>query len=155
MEDFFMKEALKEAKKAYKCKEAPIGAVVVYKNKIIARGYNLREKKNNAIMHAEIVAINKACRKLKSWRLEDCELYVTLEPCPMCAGAIIQSRIKKVFFGAYDKKAGCAGTIFNLFERGKFNHDVEVRGGLLQDECAEILKTFFKELRKVDKDKIL
>jgi len=151
MEEFFMKEALKEAQKAYKCKEVPIGAVIVYKNKIIGRGYNLREKKNSALMHAEIVAISKACKKLKSWRLEDCELYVTLEPCPMCAGAIIQSRIKKVFFGAFDKKAGCAGSTFDLFEKGKFNHDVEVTGGVLREDCAALLKTFFKELRKFDK----
>ncbi|MBP3285003.1 MAG: tRNA adenosine(34) deaminase TadA [Clostridia bacterium] len=151
MEEFFMKEALKEAQKAYCRKEVPIGAVVVYKNKIIGRGYNLREKKKSALMHAEIVAISKACKKLKSWRLEDCELYVTLEPCPMCAGAIIQSRIKKVFFGAFDAKAGCAGSTFDLFEKGKFNHDVEVTGGVLQEDCAALLKTFFKELRKFDK----
>lgn len=151
MEDFFMKEAIKEAKKAYRKNEVPIGAVIVYRNKIISRGYNLREKKNNALMHAEIIAINKACKKLKSWRLEDCELYVTLEPCPMCAGAIIQSRVKNVFYGASDPKGGCAKSKINLFEEGLFNHDVKVAGGILEGECSDLLKTFFKELRKVDK----
>jgi len=150
---FFMQEAIKEAKKAYKKKEVPIGAVVVYKNKIIGRGYNLRESKNNSLLHAEIVAISKACKKIKSWRLEECDIYVTLEPCPMCAGAIIQSRIKNIFFGAYDKKSGCVNSRVQLFEPGLFNHNVNVSGGLLESECSQLLKKFFSELRKVDKAK--
>ena len=153
MEEVFMREALKEAKKAYKRKEVPIGAVVVYKNKIISRGYNLREKKKNALLHAEIIAIEKACRKLRSWRLDECDLYVTLEPCPMCSGAIINSRIKNIFFGADDPKAGCVNSKAHLFETGLFNHDVNVVGGVLKSECSQILKDFFSELRKVDKRK--
>ncbi len=153
MEEFFMREALKEAKKAYKKKEVPIGAVIVYKNKIISRGYNLRERKNNAILHAEIVAIEKACKKLKSWRLDECDLYVTLEPCSMCSGAIINSRIKNIFFGAHDPKAGCVDSKVRLFEPGLFNHDVNVVGNVLESECAQLLKDFFSELRKVDKRK--
>ena len=147
----FMKEAIKEAKKAYNKKEAPIGAVIVYGNKIISRGYNLRENKKNSLMHAEIIAINKACKKLKSWRLDECDLYVTLEPCPMCAGAIIQSRIKNIFFGASDIKSGCAESKINLFEKGKFNHNVNVVGHILESECAQLLKDFFTELRNIDK----
>ena len=153
MEEFFMREALKEAKKAYNKKEVPIGAVIVYKNKIISRGYNLRERKNNAILHAEIVAIEKACKKLKSWRLDECDLYVTLEPCPMCSGAIINSRIKNIFFGAHDPKAGCVDSKVHLFEPGLFNHDVNVVGNVLESECAQLLKDFFSKLRKVDKRK--
>lgn len=148
MQNKFMKEALIQAKKANKMGETPIGAVIVCDGKIIARGYNKRENKKNSLCHAEITAINKACRKLGSWRLTDCEMYVTLEPCQMCAGAIIQSRIKKVFFGAYDYKAGCAGSKVNLFESGMFNHDVEVSGGIMETECSEILKEFFIDLRK-------
>jgi len=155
MEEVFMKEAIKEAKKAYKRKEVPIGAVIVYKNKIIARGYNLRESKKNPLLHAEIVAISKACKKLKSWRLDECDLYVTLEPCPMCAGAIIQSRIKNIFFGALDNKAGCVKSKVCLFEEGLFNHNVNFAGGLLESECSQLLKDFFSELRKVDKVKKL
>lgn len=155
MEEFFMKEAIKEAKKAYRRKEVPIGAVVVYKNKIIARGYNLRENKKNSLLHAEIIAISKACKKLKSWRLDECDLYVTLEPCPMCSGAIIQSRIKNIFFGAYDSKAGCVKSKVQLFEKGLFNHNVNIAGGLLESECGQLLKDFFSELRKVDKTKKL
>lgn len=153
MEEFFMREALKEAKKAYKKNEVPIGAVIVYRNKIIARGYNLREKKKNALLHAEIIAINNACKKLKSWRLDECDLYVTLEPCPMCAGAIIQSRIKNVFFGADDFKAGCVTSKAKLFEPGLFNHDVNISGGILKSECSQLLKDFFSDLRKVDNGK--
>ena len=154
-QEFFMKEAIKEAKKAYKRKEVPIGAVIVYKNKIIARGYNLRESKKNSLLHAEIVAISKACKKLKSWRLDECDLYVTLEPCPMCSGAIIQSRIKNIFFGASDPKAGCVKSKLQLFEPGIFNHNVNVAGGLLESDCSQLLKDFFLEIRKVDKRKKL
>jgi len=149
--DYFMKEALKEAKKAYKKGEVPIGAVVVYRNKIISRGYNLRESKKNSLLHAEIIAINKACRKLKSWRLDECDLYVTLEPCPMCAGAIIEARIKNIFYGAKEPKSGCAISKVSLFKNGLFNHNVNVGQNLMEIECGQILKDFFKELRKVDK----
>ena len=155
MEEKFMREALKEAKKAFNKKEVPIGAVIVYRNKIIARGYNLRESKNNSLMHAEIIAINKACKKLNSWRLDECDLYVTLEPCPMCAGAIIQSRIKNVFFGAKDLKSGCVSSKVELFKENLFNHNVNFADRVLESECSEILKEFFSELRKVDKDKKL
>lgn len=150
MEEFFMEEALKEAQKAYKKGEVPVGAVIVRRNKIVSTGYNLRESKKNSLMHAEIVAINQACKKLRTWRLDECEMYVTLEPCPMCSGAIIQSRIKKVFYGATDSKSGCAESKFKLFEPGKFNHNTEVVGGLLESCCSEILKKFFSELRNID-----
>ena len=148
MEKTFMKEAIKQAKKAVQYDETPIGAVIVKNGKVIARGYNKREIKKNSLCHAEIMAINKACRKLGGWRLHGCELYVTLEPCPMCAGAIIQSRIDKVFFGAYDYKAGCAGSKADLFVAGLFNHDVEVRGGIMEKECSALLSDFFKNLRE-------
>lgn len=148
MEEKFMKEALKQAKKAASIGETPIGAVIVRDGEIIARGYNKRETKKNALLHAEIIAINKACKKLGGWRLPQCEMYVTLEPCPMCAGAIINSRIENVYFGAYDKKSGCAGSVINLFESGMFNHNVNVTGGITEDKCASILTEFFRELRK-------
>ena len=147
----FMKEALKRAKKAAMIDEAPIGAVVVLDGRIIASGYKKRETKKNALMHAEIIAIDRACKKIGAWRLPECEMYVTLEPCPMCSGAIINSRIKKLYFGAYDKKAGCCGSVTNLFEAGMFNHDVEVEGGIMEEECATILSDFFRELRKKKK----
>ena len=115
---------------------------------IISRGYNRRETKKNALGHAEIIAINKACKKLGGWRLPKCDMYVTLEPCPMCAGAIINSRIENVFFGAFDKKSGCAGSSVNLFEHGLFNHNVNVSGGIMETECSQILSLFFKELRR-------
>lgn len=144
----FMLHALKEARKAYEKGEAPIGAVIVKDGKIIARAHNLRESKQNSTYHAEILAIHKACKKLGSWRLVDCDLYVTLEPCPMCAGAIIQSRIKRLFFGAADPKAGAAGSVVNLFNVETFNHKVDVIQGIMEDECSQILKQFFRELRK-------
>ena len=147
MEPKFMKAAIKRAKKAASVDEAPVGAVIVCEGKIIASGYNKREIKKNALMHAEIIAIDRACKKIGVWRLSECEMYVTLEPCPMCSGAIINSRIKKLYFGAYDKKAGCCGSVINLFEAGMFNHDVEVQGGIMQEECSKILSEFFKELR--------
>ena len=146
-----MKAALAEAKKAYAKGEIPIGAVVVYQNKIIARGHNLREKKQSVLEHAELVAIKKANQKVGSWRLEECDLYVTLEPCPMCAGAIIQSRIKNLYFGAYDLKTGAAGSVLSLFNY-RFNHLVNVVGGIMQDDCSSIIKDFFKELRKKSLD---
>ena len=142
-----MKEALKEAKKAYLLGEVPVGAVIVYEGKIIARGHNTREIKQTVLGHAEINAIQKASKKIGSWRLEDCDIYVTLEPCAMCSGAIIQSRIKNLYFGAYDLKTGVCGSVLNLFEY-PFNHKVNVVGGVLEEECSRILKDFFKELRQ-------
>lgn len=150
--EIFMREAIKQAKKAEQIGETPIGAVVVFDGKIIARGYNRRETKRNSLCHAEISAINKACRVRGGWRLFGCDLYVTLEPCPMCSGAIIQSRFDNVYFGAYDKKAGCAGSKVNLFEKDMFNHNVEIEGGKLEHECAQLLSDFFKNLRKIKKE---
>ena len=152
MKEFYMKEALKEAKKAKAKLEVPIGAIIVKNDKIIARAHNLRESKKNAIAHAEILAIQKASKKLNSWRLIDCEMYVTLEPCSMCAGALINSRIKKVYIGASDEKTGAVGSVFNLLEDYTFNHKVEYEKGVLQDECEGILKEFFKELRSFKKN---
>ena len=145
----FMKKALKQAKKAYDKLEVPVGAIIVKDGKVIASAYNQKETKIDTTKHAEILAIQKASKKLKSWRLIDCEMYVTLEPCPMCAGAIIQSRIKKVYYGALDEKTGAVGSKLNLFKDFKFNHKVEFEGGILQRECQDILKDFFKELRKL------
>ena len=145
--EYFMKEALKEANKALIKKEVPIGAVIVKDDKIISRGYNLRETKMNSLKHAEIIAIEKACKKLKNFRLENCELYVTIEPCVMCAGAIIQSRIKKVVFGANDEKYGAVISVTNMFDITS-NHKVEFDQGVLKEECSKIVKEFFKELRK-------
>lgn len=153
MREKFMKAALGQAKKAIKYDETPIGAVIVKDGVIIARGYNKREIRKNSLCHAEIEAINRASKKLGGWRLHGCELYVTLEPCPMCAGAIIQSRIDKVYFGAYDYKAGCAGSKINLFEEGLFNHDVDVEGGIMEEECSDILSDFFKNLREKKRGK--
>lgn len=149
MQEKFMKEALKEAKKAYDKLEVPVGAVIVKDGKVIARAHNLKETKYDTTNHAEIIAIQKASKKLKSWRLLDCEMYVTLEPCSMCAGAIINSRIKKVYIGANDEKTGAVGSVLNLFEDYKFNHNVEFEKGILKKECENILKDFFKELRKI------
>ena len=147
--EYFMKEALKEAEKAYKKLEVPVGAIIVKDGKIIARAYNQKESKTDTTKHAEILAIQKASKKLKSWRLIDCEMYVTLEPCTMCAGAIIHSRIKKVYIGAMDEKTGAVGSVLNLFEDYKFNHKPEVETGILKEECESLLKQFFKELRKL------
>ena len=151
MNEKFMKEALKEAKKAYDKVEVPIGAVIVKDNKIIARAHNLRETKKQACAHAEILAIEKACKKLNAWRLEDCDLYVTLEPCTMCAGAIINARIKNLYIGAMDEKGGAVGSKINILKDIKLNHEVEVITGILKDECSSILKDFFKELRLGEK----
>ena len=148
----FMKEALKEAKKAYEKLEVPVGAVIVKNGKIIARAHNLKETKKDTTKHAEILAIEKASKKLDAWRLLDCEMYITLEPCSMCAGAIINSRIKKIYIGALDEKTGAAGSVLNLFEDYKFNHNVEIEKGILGEECEKILKDFFKELRKKKKE---
>ena len=141
-----MYEALLEAKKAAEENEVPVGAVIVKDGEIIARGRNMREKKQNPLSHAEIEAINEASKKLNSWHLDDCELYVTLEPCPMCTGAIINSRIKTVIFGAYYLKAGCMDSVINLCDY-PFNHKVEIYGGICEEECAKILTEFFEKLR--------
>jgi len=146
--EYFMHQALLEAQKAYDKDEVPIGAVVIMNGEIIGAGHNCRENENDPTMHAEIVAIRAASKHLKSWRLTDCELFVTLEPCPMCAGAIIQSRIKRVIFGAFDPKAGCAGTLYNLLSDYRFNHRAEIVAGVLEEECAELLRSFFKDKRK-------
>ncbi len=152
MEEKFMKEAIKEAKKAYKKIEVPVGAVIVKDGEIIAKAHNLKESKNDTTKHAEILAIQKASKKLESWRLIDCEMYVTLEPCSMCAGSIIQSRIKKIYIGTMDSKTGAVGSVLNLLEDYCFNHKVEVKTGVLQNECEQILKNFFKELREYKKN---
>lgn len=148
MQEKFMKIALKEAKKAYDKEEIPVGAVIVKDGKVVAKAHNLKEQKNDTTKHAEILAIQKASKKLDSWRLQDCEMYVTLEPCSMCAGALIQSRIKKVYIGTMDYKTGACGSVLNLLNDYKFNHYVEIETGILADECEKILKDFFKELRK-------
>lgn len=147
----FMKEALKEAKKAELINEVPVGAVIVKDGKVISRAYNKKETTNSAINHAEIIAIQKANKKLNSWRLLDCEMYVTLEPCSMCAGAILQSRIKKVYIGTMDQKTGSCGSVFNLFDDYKFNHKVDIESGICKDECEKILQDFFKNLRNTKK----
>ena len=151
--EFFMREALKEAQKAYDQAEVPIGAVVVLNGEIIGRGHNLREKEQDVTLHAEIKAIRQANQNFGSWRLEDCELFVTLEPCPMCSGAMILARMKKVIFGAFDPKAGTAGTFMNLLQDSRFNHQVEVEQGILEDECKDILQKFFKGLRERNKQR--
>ena len=151
MQEKFMKEALKEAKKAYTKLEIPVGAVIVKDGKIIARAHNIKEEKQDTTKHAEIIAIQKASKKLKGWRLNDCEMYVTLEPCAMCAGAIIQARIKKIYIGTMDEKTGACGSVLNLLKDFKFNHTVEIETGILKDNCEQILKDFFKELRKLKK----
>lgn len=143
----FMREALKQAKKAYKIGEVPIGCVIVQDGKIIARGYNRRNTDKVTLAHAEIAAIKKASKKAGDWRLEDCTMYVTLEPCQMCAGAIVQSRMKKVVIGCMNPKAGCAGSVLNLLQMQEFNHQVELERGVLEEACSEILSRFFKELR--------
>lgn len=147
----YMYMAIMEAKKAREIGEVPIGAVIVFENEIIATGYNVRETTQSTLAHAELAAIKEANKKIGSWRLEDCTLYVTLEPCPMCAGAIIQSRIKRVVYGAKDPKAGCAGTLMNLLDENRFNHQAELTTGVLEEECSSLLTSFFRELRKQKK----
>ena len=149
----FMKEALKEAKKAYEKLEVPVGAIIVKDGKIIARAHNQKETKFDTTKHAEILAIQKASKKLKSWRLLDCDMYVTLEPCSMCAGAIINSRIRKVYIGASDEKTGAVGSVLNLFTDYKFNHNVQFEKGILDVECKKLLQDFFKDLRKIKTNK--
>ena len=147
VEEKYMKEALKQAKKAYALGEVPIGCVIVHEGKIIGRGYNRRNTDKNTLAHAEITAINKASEVIGDWRLEECTLYVTLEPCQMCAGAIVQARIPEVVMGCMNPKAGCAGSILNILEMPQFNHQVKVTRGILETECSQMLKTFFEELR--------
>lgn len=147
----YMKETLKQAKKAYSLGEVPIGCIIVYEGKIIGRGYNRRNTDKNTLAHAEITAINKASRFIGDWRLEECTLYVTLEPCQMCAGAIVQARIPKVVMGCMNPKAGCGGSILNLLEMPQFNHQVNVVRGVLEQECSDMLKLFFTELRARNK----
>lgn len=143
----FMQEALKLACEAANAGEVPVGAVIVKDGEIVAKGRNMREEKQNALSHAEIEAINEACKKLGSWRLDDCEMYVTLEPCPMCTGAIINARIKTLVFGAYDAKMGSVDSVINLCDY-PYNHKVEIYGGICEDECKAVLKDFFEDLRK-------
>ena len=143
----YMREALRQAKKAYALGEVPIGCVIVHEGKIIGRGYNRRNTDKNTLAHAEITAINKASKKIGDWRLEECTRYVTLEPCQMCAGAIVQARIPQVVMGCMNPKAGCGGSILNLLEMPQFNHQVSVTRGVLEEECSSLLKTFFTELR--------
>lgn len=147
----YMREAIIEAKRAEGKAEVPIGAIIVLNGEIIARAHNLRECKQNAIAHAELLAIDQACKKMKSWRLENAELYVTLEPCPMCSGAIILSRIKRVIYGAADPKGGCAGTLMNLLQDERFNHKSEITSGVLEEECSLLLSDFFKGIREKKK----
>ena len=152
MQKKFMEEAILEAKKALEKGEVPVGAVIVKDDKIIARGHNLKETMKNSILHAEILAIEEASKVLDSWRLNDCEMYVTLEPCPMCAGAIINSRIKKLYIGAMDETMGACGTALNLLDNYKFNHIVQTEKYILKDECEDLLEEFFKNLRKGKKE---
>lgn len=151
IEEHYMKEAIRQAKKAAALKEVPIGCVIVYDGRIIARGYNRRTVDKNVLAHAEIIAMRKACRILGDWRLEDCTMYVTLEPCPMCAGAIVQARIPKVVIGCMNPKAGCAGSVMNLLQIEGFNHQVKITEGVLEEECSEMLSAFFRELREKKK----
>ena len=151
MEEKFMKEALKEAKKALDKEEVPVGAVIVKDGKIIPRAHNTKESKNDSTCHAEILAIQKACKKLGAWRLLDCEMYVTLEPCSMCAGALINSRIKKLYIGADDAKTGACGSVLNLLGDYKFNHTIEVKKYILKEDSEKLLKEFFKFLRERNK----
>lgn len=151
--EYFMKEALLEAKKAYKKLEIPVGAIIVKDGEIIARAHNIKEEKKDTTKHAEILAIQRASKKLETWRLNDCEMYVTLEPCPMCAGAVIQSRLKKIYIGTMDEKTGACGSALNLLEDYKFNHKVEVEKGILKDDCEKMLKEFFVMLREYKKSK--
>ena len=147
VDDFYMAEALKEARRAFDLGEVPIGCVIVRDNSIIARGANERATRGNALCHAEILAIGQACEAIGDWRLEDCRLYVTIEPCPMCAGAIVQARIPVVVYGAKNPKAGCAGSILNILEEPRFNHQVQVIDGVMEEECAGVMREFFTRFR--------
>ncbi len=152
-DEFFMNEAIIEAKKAEEIEEVPIGAVIVLDGEIISRAHNLRESEQNAVAHAELLAIEHACKKLGTWRLEEAVLYVTLEPCPMCSGAIILSRIRKVVYGARDPKGGCAGTLMNLLQDERFNHQCQVVDGVLENDCGDLLSNFFRKVRMKKKQR--
>ena len=147
IDEKYMKEAIRQSRKAYAIGEVPIGCVIVYKDKIIGRGYNRRMADKNTLSHAELIAIRKASRKMDDWRLEECTMYVTLEPCQMCSGAIVQSRMSRVVVGCMNPKAGCAGSILNLLQMKEFNHQAELTTGVLEEECSQMMKDFFKELR--------
>lgn len=151
--EYYMKEAIRQARKAEKLMEVPIGCVIVYEGKIIARGYNRRNTDKNTLSHAEMNAIRKASKKLGDWRLEGCTLYVTLEPCQMCSGAIVQSRIDEVVIGCMNPKAGCAGSVLNLLEVQEFNHQVTITQGILEEECSQMMSNFFRRLREMKKRK--
>ena len=150
-EEKYMRAAIREAKKAYALNEVPIGCVIVQNDKIIARGYNRRNTEGNTLAHAELAAIKKASKKTGDWRLEDCTMYVTLEPCQMCAGAIVQSRMKEVVIACMNPKAGCAGSVINLLQMAEFNHQVEIRRGMFEEDCSSMLSGFFQELREKKK----
>ena len=149
----FMKEAIRQAKKAGTIGDVPIGCVIVHEGKIIARGYNKRNKNKTVLAHAELLAMSKACKKIGDWRLEGCTMYITLDPCQMCAGASVQARIPRVVIGSMNPKAGCGGSILNLLEMQEFNHQVDVTRGVLEEECSEMLSAFFTELRRIQKEK--
>ena len=151
IDEKYMKEAIRQAKKAYAIGEVPIGCVIVYEDKVIGRGYNRRTIDKNTLSHAELNAIRKASKKMGDWRLEGCTMYVTLEPCQMCSGAIVQSRMSRVVVGCMNPKAGCAGSILNLLQMEEFNHQVDLTTGVLEEECSQMMKTFFKELRESKK----
>lgn len=155
IQEKYMREALKQAKKAYALGEVPIGCVIVHQDRIIGRGYNRRNTDKNTLSHAEITAINKASKYIGDWRLEECTMYVTLEPCQMCAGAIVQARIPELVMGCMNPKAGCAGSILNILEMPQFNHQVSVTRGILEQECSDMLKLFFTELRKRNREERL
>ena len=149
----YMKEAIRQAKKAEDIGDVPIGCVIVSDGKIIARGYNQRNKNKTVLAHAELLAMSKACRKTGDWRLENCTMYITLEPCQMCAGAIVQARVSRVVIGSMNPKAGCGGSVLNLLEMKEFNHQVDVTRGVLEEECSEMLSAFFQKLRQTKKEK--
>lgn len=151
IQEKYMRDAIRQAKKAYAIDEVPIGCVIVYEDKVIARGYNRRNRDKNTLAHAELNAIKKASKKLGDWRLEGCTMYVTLEPCQMCAGALVQSRIDRVVIGSMNAKAGCAGSVLNLLQMAEFNHQVEVVRGVCEEECSSMLSGFFAELREKKK----
>ena len=155
IEEKYMRAAIRQAKRAYAINEVPIGCVIVRGGKIIARGYNRRNTDKNTLSHAELTAIKKAAKKCGDWRLEDCTMYVTLEPCPMCAGAIVQSRMERVVIGAKNPKAGCAGSVVNLLQMEGFNHQAEVSFGLLEEECSALLSSFFRQLREEKKKRVV
>ncbi|MDD6147574.1 MAG: tRNA adenosine(34) deaminase TadA [Lachnospiraceae bacterium] len=151
LDEKYMHLAIKEARKAYAHREVPIGCVIVHNGKVLAKTHNRRNTNKNALAHAEVLAINKACKKMHDWRLEDCVMYITLEPCQMCSGAIVQSRIPEVVIGAMNPKAGCAGSVINILQMKEFNHQVEITSGVLEEECSTMLSDFFRELREEKK----